>query len=439
MASVDGLHEQLLKARENLKSVDENIKKLTGRTFRTPGSGPGPGGRRGPPGRVPGGDVRSSRGGRLFAMARRGLVDDARDGGPPAKRRNIGTAFGRMGSHSEGRGRRHQVDSGDEDIQKKHAIQSSVVAPLSSLRSRKDIMDEQTSDTKGKARNRRMFGLLLGTLQKFKNESQATEDKEKQRKDIEEKLDQRAVQEKEDMKREREELFTERRQKQAELRQLEIKMGYVEAHKTWESQYKNLRHFIRTKAKPHIFYLPKEMIPATIRKQQDTSKLIDEMIEERKKKLEKDLEAVSQRDHREHMKVDDHEDEDEDMGDKAGDWDEGGGENKVDNEENNEVEVDEEDEGGKDTEAMKDNDDKENRLSELNEDEKIAQEDDTLVSDAKKPGLENGHDDHVTNESDKNVTELSNIPSNPGETEQLDEQTMETYSNDQTNPMEVPE
>lgn len=48
-------------------------------------------------------------------------------------------------------------------------LQSSVVA-TSRLKPREHALEEQKSDEKSLARNRRMFGMILGTLQKFQSD-----------------------------------------------------------------------------------------------------------------------------------------------------------------------------------------------------------------------------------------------------------------------------
>lgn len=142
-----------------MKGVDENIKKLTGRD---------PTERRqfAPKRRVVSvsGELRGKE--RLFSQARREIEAYV----SPVKRRVVGTAFSRLGPPRLAGRDRQRADSGDEeDLPNKPAVQSSVGNVITSKtpRSRKESMDNQTSDRKGNARNKRMFGLLLGTLQKM--------------------------------------------------------------------------------------------------------------------------------------------------------------------------------------------------------------------------------------------------------------------------------
>ncbi|XP_033734883.1 pinin-like [Pecten maximus] len=277
---VSALQDELEKAKESLKDVDDNIKKLTGRDPTEPR----PSTRRVTA--VPDGRGRE----RLLLQARWGPDEDVQ-----AKRRVIGGAFSRLAPmHRMGRGRPPRGrDSGDEDdLPNKPTIQSSVIATPKESRTRQSSIEEQNSDRKGTARNRRMFGLLLGTLRKFKDEAKETEDKEVQRKQIEQKLEEKAISEKEDLLRERHQLFLERKQQQAKIRRLEYKMELIEIHDAWEKETRKLENFIHTKAKPHIFYLPKSMDAVLEGKRKETVKYVEDMIDERRRKLQIEIEDL---------------------------------------------------------------------------------------------------------------------------------------------------
>lgn len=284
MRGVSALQNEIEKARENLKDVDENIKKLTGRD---------PTERRqfAPKRRVVSvsGELRGKE--RLFSQARREIEAYV----SPVKRRVVGTAFSRLGPPRLAGRDRQRADSGDEeDLPNKPAVQSSVGNVITSKtpRSRKESMDNQTSDRKGNARNKRMFGLLLGTLQKFKTEAKETEDRETHRKEIEKKLEEKFKQEKEEIIKERKQLFEERKNHQAKIQRLEQKMELVEMHNDSEKEVKKLVNFLRTKAKPHIFYMPRIMNETLTAKLVDTKTAVEEMIKERKKRLEEEVEKL---------------------------------------------------------------------------------------------------------------------------------------------------
>ncbi|XP_060559718.1 pinin-like [Ruditapes philippinarum] len=237
LRGVNLLQNELERAKESLKDVDENIKKLTGRdpTIQRPQR------------RVSLGssEPQSQRGGksagaeRIFSLARRGIQIVPDNDGP---RRRGGGAFSRLGPRPGGRDRGGRgQDSGDEeDSRHRPAVQSSVIATPKEDRSRQNSIEEQARDRKGQARNRRMFGLLLGTLQKFKDESKETKDKEEQRIKIEKKLEEKFKQEKEEIIKERRQLFLERRKKQFRIRLIEQKMEMAQN----VSCYLNLFNFL---------------------------------------------------------------------------------------------------------------------------------------------------------------------------------------------------
>ncbi|CAC5408868.1 PNN [Mytilus coruscus] len=293
MASIESgvlaLQNELEKAKENLKDVDENIKKLTGRDPYEQRQG---GNRR----LSQSGDLRGR--GRPFTPGGRRFSDNEGQ----AARRLVGGAFSRLGispraaGRGRGRGRglgRRTADSDEEEeLPNKPTIQSSVVLTPKEPKSRQASLDEQKTDKKGTARNRRMFGLLLGTLQKFKDEAKESKDKEDQRKQIENKLEEKALEEKEEIVKERRQLFQERRQTQVKLRKIEQKIEIVETSQECQAERLKLANFIRTKAKPHIFYLPKMMNENLENKKKETATAINEMITQKQKQLEEEIEDL---------------------------------------------------------------------------------------------------------------------------------------------------
>lgn len=167
---------------------------------------------------------------------------------PPPKRRLISfnsetkSVFSRL-SGPPGR---------DEEIKPK--LNSRIIRELPT---REEIVNAQGSDAASRARNRRMFGSLMGTLQKFCQEESRLKPKEEKKAQIERKLEDQQLKERENMKKERQDLFLNRKRQQAEIKMLEAKMMRIKELATWEESKKPMANFIKTKAKPRIYYLPK--------------------------------------------------------------------------------------------------------------------------------------------------------------------------------------
>lgn len=139
----------------------------------------------------------------------------------------------------------------------KQKLQSRIVKEVPS---REDVLLRQSADEESRARNKRMFGCLLaGTLQKFCQEESRLKPKEEKKKEIEKKLEQQEKLEREKMRMEKQTLFSDRRRKQLEIKALEIKMYKIRDLAAWEESKKPLSNFIKTKTKPHIYYIPKKM------------------------------------------------------------------------------------------------------------------------------------------------------------------------------------
>ncbi|TRZ02724.1 hypothetical protein DNTS_011101 [Danionella cerebrum] len=265
--AVRSLQDQLEKAKENLKSVDENIRKLTGRdpSESRPGLNrrltiTGAGGGRG----------------RGINLLRRGLSDSG-VGGPPAKQRDIEGALLRLaGVPRPRRDSRHDSDAEEEDDVKKPALQ-----------------------------NRRMFGLLMGTLQKFKQESNVSTERLKKRQEIEQKLEVQAEQERKKVESERRELFEERRAKQTELRLLEHKVELAQMQEEWNAHNSKLIKYIRTKTKPPIFYLPGRMCSATQKLLEESQKKLNGVFDERRDAFSEHINKMEARPRRQALRTGD--------------------------------------------------------------------------------------------------------------------------------------
>ncbi|KAK4321335.1 hypothetical protein Pmani_007855 [Petrolisthes manimaculis] len=306
---VNTIETEIERARQDLKGVDENLRRLTGRDFNE-GSSQRP-------------DLRRVR-----------LASTGRDDEPPAKRRPPGGVFARLGAvvleqhHNEARGRarggggageqrggmmgmrgggvgemrgvrgegrggfdhrgrggivrpdptpspnHHHQDlrteiHGDsrsrrvqevaeaDDKMPKPSLASFVARPVCDNKSRTEAAAELTKDRATLDRSRRMFGVVLGTLKKFKNDEAKQKDKEEQRAAIERKLEEKGRVEKEELRRERLELFNLRKERQAQIRRLTLKMNRIKEHEGWEAHQMMLAKFIRTESSPQIFWNPR--------------------------------------------------------------------------------------------------------------------------------------------------------------------------------------
>ncbi|RWS04300.1 pinin-like protein [Dinothrombium tinctorium] len=283
-------------AKNGLKSVDDSIRRLTG---REPGVNRGKGIRRNVNQLINEGDEELEDG---------EIVTDE----PVKKRRFIGSAFSRV--HIENSRRQQIVADVDdkEEVQKKPTLQSSVIATQREVKPRHQAIEEQKSDQKSMARNKRMFGMILGTLQKFQSEESRRKETTQKRVEIEKKLEQAAEDEKELIKKERKELYKVRREKQAQIRRIELKMERVQIvrkfifllrftpfltkkqHQEWEKSHQFLGGFIQTKTKPHIFYMPIKHLPETEKRLKETKDKYRLIVAEKRAKVQKELSEIDE-------------------------------------------------------------------------------------------------------------------------------------------------
>jgi len=294
------LHTEYERAKQNLKGVDEKFIRLYGhdpldkrqqrRVSRTGSTGGNSGGH-------------GAAAGRLFGEASRIINNPNREpiGGPvnterrPGRRVSLGQGPRHLGNIQSRLGpKRRREDSGDEEetSPNRPMLQSAVIIP--ELK-REDSVAMRT-DQKGMARNRRMFGALLGTLQSFQKDSKKEENREKRRAEVEKRLEEKQEDEKIKLRHARAALWEERREKQRLLRQLEIKMKMVKAFEDWEETIRHQAHFIKTTSRwrhqHHIFYKPRVMLPANKKALHATEDYVEGVIKDQKRRLEMEIERM---------------------------------------------------------------------------------------------------------------------------------------------------
>lgn len=190
-----------------------------------------------------------------------------------------GKIFNRLGSKEE------EIDDFPRPKVASRVIKESVIT-----REDKLSMQARNSDL---ARNKRMFGSLLGTLQKFKTE----EDKDvlEKRAKIEMKIEKQQLLDKEKIQKEKNALIADRRRQQIQIRSLEMKMQKMRNLKIWEESKLSLLKFIGTKSKPQIFYLPKIMDSNTEQLLKESQDEIAERIEERRREVDEEIKQIEER------------------------------------------------------------------------------------------------------------------------------------------------
>ncbi|EDW63169.2 pinin [Drosophila virilis] len=160
------------------------------------------------------------------------------------------------------------------------------------LPSREEVVEAQGIDSESRARNRRMFGSLLGTLQKFCQEESRLRKNEDKKALIEKKLENQELKERALLQKERDSLFLDRKLKQLEIICLEKKMARLRDFKAWESSIIYHQNHIRTKTKPHLFFQPRMHTVQTEKLLIKSKCELDHLIEQRREHLHDELRKI---------------------------------------------------------------------------------------------------------------------------------------------------
>ncbi|CAB4060454.1 PNN [Lepeophtheirus salmonis] len=195
-------------------------------------------------------------------------------------------------NESEVRGRDEEEEEEEEELVEDPPVKKSrVIVVNESKMSRDEALEAKKKDTRETQRNKRMFGNLMGTLQKFKREETRvlSSTREAKKREVEKKIEDRSEKEREDARRQKTELLAERSRKQKEIRLLQIQMKRVEEFEVWETSKRRQMGFIRTKTGPPLFYLPKVHNDQSMTALEETMDTIEEEIKLTKSKFEEDL------------------------------------------------------------------------------------------------------------------------------------------------------
>jgi len=182
----------------------------------------------------------------------------------------------------------------DDDSVPKKTLQSQVMLSSKIMKSRTEVLAAQQGDQVTKERNRRMFGSLLGTLQKFKKEETQLKDKEEKKAKIERRLEEEALKEKESLVVRKRELFMKRKQQQRDIKNIEIKMGLVRNFEIFERQINCTMNFIKTEFDPSVFYLPKLHNDKTEKKLEKTRSYLSNILGKKRNLVESQIEKLLQ-------------------------------------------------------------------------------------------------------------------------------------------------
>lgn len=188
----------------------------------------------------------------------------------------------------------YEDDDLDDDPAPKKALQSQVMLSSKIMKSRTEVLAAQQGDQVTKERNRRMFGSLLGTLQRFKKEETQLKDKEEKKAKIERRLEEEALKEKESLVLKKRELFMQRKQQQRDIKNIEIKMGLVRNFEIFERQINCTMNFIKTEFDPSVFYLPKIHNEKTEKKLEKTRTYLSNILGKKRNMVESQIEKLLQ-------------------------------------------------------------------------------------------------------------------------------------------------
>ena len=174
-------------------------------------------------------------------------------------------------------------------------LHSSIVSTDKIIKTKDELISLVNRDQQSTGRNRRMFGVLLGTLNKFKAEANAYNEQTSgmKRHQIERRLEEKQAKEREDQQHERTELIASRKSYQQKLKLVNIKLEVLQRMANYDKVHLPLKSFIRTKTKPCVFFLPKIPMDEVFEKKfQESQNELEKEMDEFKRDCQRELDLL---------------------------------------------------------------------------------------------------------------------------------------------------
>jgi len=188
-----------------------------------------------------------------------------------------------------------QLEYDDDFDSSKPSLPSSVSVIPKEMKSRESAIAEmkEAERSDNKTRNKRMFNLLLGTLQQFKcDEDGKNHSSQKRQREVDLKLEEAKRKEQRDLRQEKERMFQKRRLQEQEFKRLQRRKAVVAAAENQIGLLRKLQNFIHTTAKPSILYLPSKHTIRTMELQKKSHKRMEENIKRKQEELETELKII---------------------------------------------------------------------------------------------------------------------------------------------------
>lgn len=208
--------------------------------------------------------------------------------------------------HSDSHDRYSSDSSESPSIKSRHTLSSVVVRTKhaedetkstnqsGNKRVKRPIGDVNEDAKEGHTRNKRMFGILMGTLKRFKTEENDRAEATTKRSMIESKLNEHksVIDDKPLAYRDDRLENPVKEARDAIIDLAESKLDATGRFKKWESVHKCLTEFIKTDCEPCIFWCPREHTIQTKQLLETTKYHFEDMIAERTTKFENELTEV---------------------------------------------------------------------------------------------------------------------------------------------------